>query len=51
MMQRLWSVFAKKRVLSGKAGPPVHDDHVQRNPAAAGPNERWLTDITDHRSA
>ncbi|MEC5149885.1 hypothetical protein RCH22_001526 [Cryobacterium psychrotolerans] len=26
--QRLWSVFAKKRGLRGKAGPPVHDDHV-----------------------
>jgi putative transposase len=28
--QRLWSVFAKKRGLNRKAGPPVHDDLVRR---------------------
>jgi putative transposase len=29
--QRIWSVFAKKRGLTRKAGPPVHDDHVMRD--------------------
>lgn len=48
--QRLWSVFAKKRGLRGKAGPPVHDDHVQRNFTATRPNQLWLTDITEHRT-
>jgi len=31
-----------------KAGPPVHDDHVQRVFTASGPNQVWLTDITEH---
>jgi putative transposase len=48
--QRIWSVFAKKRGLSRKAGPPVHDDLVERNFTAAGPNRLWLTDITEHRT-
>jgi transposase InsO family protein len=46
--QRIWSVFAKKRGLSRKAGPPVHDDLVERRFTAARPNELWLTDITEH---
>jgi putative transposase len=29
--QRIWSVFAKKRGLNRKAGPPVHDDLVSRD--------------------
>jgi putative transposase len=49
--QRLWSLFAKKRGLRGKAGPPVHDDHVQRNFTATRPNQLWLIDITEHRTA
>jgi hypothetical protein len=28
--QRIWSVFAKKCGLSREAGPPVHDDLVDR---------------------
>jgi putative transposase len=48
--QRIWSVFAKKRGLSRKAGPPVHDDLVDRNFNASAPNELWLTDITEHRT-
>lgn len=31
-----------------KAGPPVHDDLVQRDFTADGPNQLWLTDITEH---
>ena len=48
--QRLWSVFAKKRGLTRKAGPPVHDDHVKRKFTATRPNQLWLTDITEHRT-
>jgi putative transposase len=46
----LWSTFAKKKGLAKKAGPPVHDDFVQRVFTARGPNELWLTDITEHRT-
>lgn len=46
--QRIWSVFAKKRGLNPKAGPPVHGDLVQRKFAAVSPNVLWLTDITEH---
>ena len=38
----------KKRGKAGKQGPPVHDDLVQRQFTAAGPNQLWLTDITEH---
>ncbi len=45
-----WSVFGESRGRgkNAKAGPPVHDDRVQRNFAADGPNLLWLTDITEH---
>jgi putative transposase len=49
--QRIWSVFSKKRGLSRKAGPPVHDDLVARQFTAAGPDRIWLTDITEHPTA
>ena len=49
--QRIWSVFAKKRGLNRKAGPPVHDDLVDRQFTAATPNAVWLTDITEHPTA
>lgn len=49
--QRIWSAFAKKRGLNRKAGPPVHDDLVQRRFTAAGRDEIWLTDITEHHTA
>ena len=48
--QRLWSVFAKKRGLNRRAGPPVHDDLVERDFTATAPNQLWLTDITEHRT-
>jgi transposase InsO family protein len=38
----------KRRGKAGKQGPPVHDDLVQRQFTAAGPNQLWLTDITEH---
>lgn len=46
--QRIWSVFAKKRGLNRRAGPPVHDDLVGRHFTAAVPDAVWLTDITEH---
>ena len=46
--QRIWSVFAKKRGLTRKAGPPVHDDLIDRRFTARAPNAVWLTDITEH---
>jgi putative transposase len=49
--QQIWSVFAKKRGLTRKAGPPVHDDLVRRQFTAAGPDVLWLTDITEHATA
>jgi transposase InsO family protein len=49
--QRIWSVFSKRRGLTRKAGPPVHDDLVRRAFTAAGPDQLWLTDITEHPTA
>lgn len=47
--QRLFSAFAKKPgKKSGKQGPPVHDDLVQRQFTADKPDSLWLTDITEH---
>ena len=46
--QGIWSVFAKKRGLSRRAGPPVHDDLVDREFTSPAPNVTWLTDITEH---
>jgi putative transposase len=45
---RLGSVFGKKRGKNGKVGPPVHDDLVARDFSAEGPNQLWLSDITEH---
>jgi transposase InsO family protein len=44
----IWSVFAKKRGLSRKPGPPVHDDLVQRDFTADELDELWFTDLTKH---
>ncbi|PKV76676.1 transposase InsO family protein [Nocardia fluminea] len=49
--QRIWSVFAKKRGLNRKAGPPVHDDLVGRRFTAATQDSVWLTDITEHATS
>ena len=35
---------------NGACGEPVHDDLVNRQFTADGPNELWLTDITEHRT-
>lgn len=41
-----WSTFGKGK----QPGPPVHDDLVGRDFTAVGPNELWLTDITEHKT-
>ncbi|SER27464.1 hypothetical protein SAMN05421756_11186 [Microlunatus flavus] len=46
--QRLWSAHAKKRGLTRKPGPPVHDDLVERAFGADEVDQLWLTDITEH---
>lgn len=46
--EQIWSIFAKKRGLSRRAGPPVHDDLLRRDFAASGPDQRWVGDITEH---
>jgi putative transposase len=44
-----FSAFGKrKRGKNGKVGPPVHDDLVGRDFTADGPNQLWLSDITEH---
>ena len=44
------SVFTTRKTRYKKAGAPVHDDLVNRQFSADGPNELWLTDITEHRT-
>jgi putative transposase len=47
-----WSAFGKRRGKNGKKpGPPVHDDLVRRDFTATTPNQLWLADITEHRTA
>jgi putative transposase len=47
-----WSAFGKKRGKNGsKPGLPVHDDLVRRAFTATAPNQLWLADITEHRTA
>ena len=38
----------RRRGKGKKAGPPVFDDHVQRQFRADAPNRVWLSDITEH---
>ena len=54
-------MFGKKRGRNGrKPGPPVHDDlcavtgedgRTRHEFTATGPNQLWLTDITEHKTA
>jgi putative transposase len=56
-----WSVFGRKRGRNGKRpGPAVHDDlctvtgedgRVRHEFTATAPNQLWLTDITEHKTA
>lgn len=45
------STISRRKARYHKAGPPVHDDLVQRQFTADGPNQVWLTDITEHRTS
>lgn len=45
------SVLHPKRRGVRRPGPAVHDDLVRRDFSADGPNELWLTDITEHPTA
>lgn len=55
-----WSAFGKKQGKSGiKPGPPVHadlctvtdeDGRIRHEFTADGPNQLWLTDITEHKT-
>jgi hypothetical protein len=49
--QRLWAVHARKRGLTRKPGPPVHDDLVLRDFTAPEPNVLSLTVITEPPTA
>ena len=55
--RRVWRICSQARIVSAhartrgrwkKPGPPVHDDLVERDFTAPGPNRLWLTDITEH---
>jgi transposase InsO family protein len=47
-----WSVFGKpKRAKAAKPGTPAHDDLVRRRFTADAPNEIWVADLTEHRTA
>lgn len=49
--ERIWSIFAKKRGLNRRSGPPVHDDLVDRQFSARVADQVWLTEFTEHRTA
>lgn len=48
-----WSVFGKKKTRSKRkvASGAGHDDLVRRDFTAEGPNQLWLTDLTEHPTA
>jgi hypothetical protein len=50
IQQRLWSVHSRKRGLSRRPGPPVHDDLVERRFSAAEPNRLWVADFERHEA-
>ena len=56
-MAGIFASHARKKAKAGKPGPPVHDDllafeddkgRVRHDFTATVPNEKWLTDITEH---
>ena len=58
--RRVWTICSQAQIVSAharsrgrwkKPGPPVHDDLVERDFTAPGPNRLWLTDITEHPTA
>ena len=47
---QILSTTVKRRGYARRPGPPVHDDLIVRNFTAKGPNQRWVGDITEHRT-
>lgn len=56
-VRRVWTIYSRAQPVPAhgrtrgrwkKPGPPVHDDLVERDLTAPGPNRLWLTDITEH---
>jgi len=48
---RWWASFAKRRnrkAETGRRAAAAHDDLVARDFTALGPNELWVTDLTEH---
>jgi hypothetical protein len=44
-----WSTFGKRRRgKKARAGAPAHEDLVRREFTAPGPNQVWLSDLTEH---
>ncbi|KAB1640413.1 IS3 family transposase [Gulosibacter chungangensis] len=50
-MAGIQSVIVTRKGRYRQAGPPMHDDLVQRQFTADGPNQLWLTDITEHHTS
>ena len=47
-----WSVFGKPKARkAAKPGTPAHDDLVRHKFTAEVPNEIWVADLTEHRTA
>lgn len=46
----LSSAQRRRRGKAKETGPPVFDDHMQRQVRADAANPDWLTDITEHRT-
>lgn len=55
----IFASHARKKAKAGKPGPPVHDDllavvddkgRVTHDFTASRPNQKWLMDITEHRT-
>jgi transposase InsO family protein len=49
-VQGIRSVLARKQGRYRRSGPPVHKDLLQREFTATKPNQKWVTDITEHRT-
>lgn len=45
---QICSTTVRRKGRARRPGPPVHDDHLERDFTADGPNQRWVGDITEH---
>jgi len=50
-LEGIASSIVRRRGSGKKAGPAVHDDHVNRDFTADAVNLKWLVDITEHPTA